>query len=173
MQRNASPRRTGTDAKRAGRLAQRAGRLAQRWGQEVSRSSFTWSYFRLVPVPCVHTTPSSAIEHPEITTLKYNHVKLDQKGLYVTLRAGHVAQGTAGLYVPRPENVWLPPSVQPPAHRTLHSAHCTSHTTHRKLHNAHPQSARRTACNMANRTDSLSMCLNRNTRRTNERTRAT
>ena len=112
-------------------------------------------------------------DHPEITTLKYNHVKLDQKGLYVTLRAGHVAQGTAGLYVPRPENVWLPPSVQPPAHRTLHSAHCTSHTTHRKLHNAHPQSARRTACNMANRTDSLSMCLNRNTRRTNERTTGT
>ena len=31
--------------------------------------------------------------------------ELDQKGLYVTLRAGHVAQGTAGLYVPRPENV--------------------------------------------------------------------
>ena len=116
---------------RTGRLAQRAGRLAQRWGQGGPRSSFTWSYFRLVPVPCVHTTPRSAIEHPEITTLKYNHVKLDQKGLYVTLRAGHVAQGTAGLYVPRPDDIWLLPSVQLPAHNSPHTAHCTLRTAHR------------------------------------------
>ena len=70
-------------------------------------------------------------DHPEITTLKYNHVKLDQKGLYVTLRAGHVAQGTAGLYVPRPKKAWLLPSVQPPAHNSPHTAHCTLRTAHR------------------------------------------
>ena len=75
------------------------------WLPRSSCSSFTWSYFRLLPLPCIHTTLSSAIDHPEITTLIYDHVKLDQKGLYVTLRAGHVAQGTAGLYVPRPANV--------------------------------------------------------------------
>ena len=39
--------------------------------------------------------------------LPSDHAKLDQKGLYVTLRAGHVAQGTAGLYVPRPESKHL------------------------------------------------------------------
>ena len=81
------------------------------WLPRSSCSSFTWSYFRLLPLPCIHTTLSSAIDHPEITTLIYDHVKLDQKGLYVTLRAGHVAQGTAGLYVPRPENVWAPHTI--------------------------------------------------------------
>ena len=37
----------------------------------------------------------------QLPGLPSDHAKLDQKGLYVTLRAGHVAQGTAGLYVPR------------------------------------------------------------------------